>query len=182
MGARTYAQVIKGPRLGHIQHDRQRVILRWSVSSDSSDKPKSNDDDDLTAVQDTIVVCVNVPQDVVSTPDFLRFVGPVDPFVTHYHIIRQSVDEYLVLLKFNSKQAATDFFSQYNGRRFSSMDDHTCQLYFLTHTDLHCFPPIASDFCPVCLDRMDDPTTSLLTIPCHHTFHCHCLSKWGDGR
>jgi BRCA1-associated protein len=32
--------------------------------------------------------------------------------------------------------------------------------------------------CPVCLEPMD---TGLLTILCQHTFHCHCLSKWGDG-
>ncbi|KAJ3188694.1 hypothetical protein HDU85_004408 [Gaertneriomyces sp. JEL0708] len=35
--------------------------------------------------------------------------------------------------------------------------------------------------CPVCLDRMDASATGLLTIFCHHTFHCHCLSKWGDS-
>ncbi|RKO89033.1 BRCA1-associated protein 2-domain-containing protein [Blyttiomyces helicus] len=35
--------------------------------------------------------------------------------------------------------------------------------------------------CPVCLDRMDASVTGLLTILCHHTFHCHCLSRWGDG-
>ncbi|RUS24762.1 hypothetical protein BC938DRAFT_473103 [Jimgerdemannia flammicorona] len=36
--------------------------------------------------------------------------------------------------------------------------------------------------CPVCLERMDASVTGLLTILCQHTFHCHCLSKWGDGR
>jgi BRCA1-associated protein len=35
--------------------------------------------------------------------------------------------------------------------------------------------------CPVCLEPMDENTTGLLTILCQHTFHCHCLSKWGDG-
>jgi BRCA1-associated protein len=35
--------------------------------------------------------------------------------------------------------------------------------------------------CPVCLDRMDATVTGLVTIVCHHTFHCHCLSKWGDS-
>lgn len=28
---------------------------------------------------------------------------------------------------------------------------------------------------------MDENMTGLLTILCQHTFHCHCLSKWGDG-
>ena len=35
--------------------------------------------------------------------------------------------------------------------------------------------------CPVCLERMDANITGLLTILCQHTFHCACLSKWGDG-
>ncbi|KAG2185533.1 hypothetical protein INT44_002326 [Umbelopsis vinacea] len=35
--------------------------------------------------------------------------------------------------------------------------------------------------CPVCLERMDANITGLLTILCQHTFHCYCLSKWGDG-
>lgn len=34
--------------------------------------------------------------------------------------------------------------------------------------------------CPVCLERMDSTITGLLTIPCQHTFHCLCLSKWTD--
>ncbi|CDK24484.1 unnamed protein product [Kuraishia capsulata CBS 1993] len=34
--------------------------------------------------------------------------------------------------------------------------------------------------CPVCLERMDASVTGLLTIPCQHTFHCQCLSKWRD--
>ncbi|KAK6890105.1 RING finger protein ETP1 [Candida tropicalis] len=34
--------------------------------------------------------------------------------------------------------------------------------------------------CPVCLERMDATVTGLLTIPCQHTFHCQCLTKWKD--
>ena len=36
--------------------------------------------------------------------------------------------------------------------------------------------------CPVCLERMDAAVTGLVTVPCSHTFHCACLSKWGDSR
>ncbi|KAK9473969.1 BRCA1-associated protein 2-domain-containing protein [Dipodascopsis tothii] len=35
--------------------------------------------------------------------------------------------------------------------------------------------------CPVCLERMDASVTGLLTIICQHTFHCQCLSRWGDS-
>ncbi|KAG8748357.1 hypothetical protein FRC10_005904 [Ceratobasidium sp. 414] len=36
--------------------------------------------------------------------------------------------------------------------------------------------------CPVCLERMDTALTGLVTVACSHTFHCACLSKWGDVR
>lgn len=34
--------------------------------------------------------------------------------------------------------------------------------------------------CPVCLERLDHEVLGLLTIPCQHTFHCQCLSRWRD--
>lgn len=36
--------------------------------------------------------------------------------------------------------------------------------------------------CPVCLERMDSSVTGLMTVSCQHTFHCECLSRWGDAR
>src|SRR5690606_27533458 len=35
--------------------------------------------------------------------------------------------------------------------------------------------------CPVCLERMDEAATGLLTIICQHVFHCSCLTKWKDS-
>lgn len=35
--------------------------------------------------------------------------------------------------------------------------------------------------CPVCLERMDESITGLLSIQCHHTTHCYCLDKWGQS-
>lgn len=32
--------------------------------------------------------------------------------------------------------------------------------------------------CVICLERMDDTVTGLLTILCDHTFHCSCINKW----
>ncbi|TID15459.1 hypothetical protein CANINC_004425 [Pichia inconspicua] len=34
--------------------------------------------------------------------------------------------------------------------------------------------------CPVCLDRLDSTISGLFTIPCQHTYHSSCLSKWKD--
>lgn len=35
--------------------------------------------------------------------------------------------------------------------------------------------------CPVCLERLDSDITGLITIPCQHTFHCHCLDRWKNS-
>ncbi|KAJ2511250.1 hypothetical protein H4217_007477 [Coemansia sp. RSA 1939] len=35
--------------------------------------------------------------------------------------------------------------------------------------------------CPVCLERLDNSASGLLTTMCHHTFHCKCLARWGNG-
>lgn len=48
---------------------------------------------------------------------------------------------------------------------FSSSDEHQQEL----------------PTCPMCLERMDENVTGLLATLCQHTYHCYCLSKWGDG-
>ena len=33
--------------------------------------------------------------------------------------------------------------------------------------------------CPVCLDRLDQDVSGVVTTICSHSFHASCLSKWG---
>ncbi|KAJ1866982.1 hypothetical protein LPJ78_001406 [Coemansia sp. RSA 989] len=35
--------------------------------------------------------------------------------------------------------------------------------------------------CPVCLERLDNVVSGLLTTLCQHLFHCRCLAQWGSG-
>eukprot|EP00300_Choanocystis_sp_HF-7_P015577 c19107_g1_i2.p1 GENE.c19107_g1_i2~~c19107_g1_i2.p1 ORF type:complete len:470 (+),score=131.53 c19107_g1_i2:262-1671(+) len=35
--------------------------------------------------------------------------------------------------------------------------------------------------CAVCLERLDEKASGLLTTACNHTFHCTCLTKWKDS-
>jgi len=36
--------------------------------------------------------------------------------------------------------------------------------------------------CPVCVERLDETASGILTILCNHSFHCQCLSQWkGDN-
>ena len=34
--------------------------------------------------------------------------------------------------------------------------------------------------CSICLERMDESISTLLTILCNHSFHGNCLAQWED--
>ncbi|CAG8492231.1 1379_t:CDS:2, partial [Paraglomus occultum] len=162
----------------------------------------------------TILAVLAVPS-YMSASDFLGFVAPVRNYVSHFRMIRDSApNKYMVLMKFRHPRAARDFYDQFNGRPFSSMEPEICHIVYVQSIEFHSssLPPYAFPFlydpfesdqdgsktktpdessaasslyelptCPVCLERMDAGVTGLLTILCQHTFHCHCLSKWGDS-
>ncbi|KAK3836294.1 MAG: BRCA1-associated protein 2-domain-containing protein [Linnemannia gamsii] len=187
-------------------------------------------------------VCVLAVPSYLSPGDFLNFVGPVRPDVSHFRIIRDAVpNRFMVLMKFRTKEATAQFYTRYNGKAFSSLEPEICHVVYLKSIEIRAgsMPPYAFPFlnddpflqshhaaattttatpagvkappeaaegshhqhnnnqtvsslhtdhglaelptCPVCLERMDSSVTGLLTILCQHTFHCHCLSKWGEG-
>ncbi|GAN09500.1 zf-UBP-domain-containing protein [Mucor ambiguus] len=108
-----------------------------------------------------------------------------------------SPDTYSVLLKFRDPYSANSYYKQYNDRLFSSMEPEKCQVVYVESIEFNAdtISPSTIPFtqqvdleqddllsaCPVCLEPMDEKSSGLLTILCQHTFHCHCLSKWGDG-
>ncbi|KAI9022710.1 BRCA1-associated protein 2-domain-containing protein [Phycomyces nitens] len=156
---------------------------------------------------DSTILCTLAVPSYMATSDFLQFVAPVDPYVSHYRIVRDSSpNRYMVVMKFRDPKAAQDYYKQYNGRAFNSMEPEICHVVYLKSVEInsvlippHTFPflhdtlahesqkdqddldKIELPTCPVCLERMDDTVTGLLTILCQHTFHCSCLSKWGDS-
>lgn len=74
---------------------------------------------------------------------------------------------------------ASEAVSKDNMIPFLLPDPFTAQSAGHESTDLKS-TPIELPTCPVCLERLDYEITGLLTIPCQHTFHCLCLSKWRD--
>ncbi|KAI8877248.1 zf-UBP-domain-containing protein [Backusella circina FSU 941] len=146
--------------------------------------------------QTSIIICTaGIPFDM-SIPEFLDFVAPVDSSVSHYKIICDVEPQmYMVLMKFRDRHAAKEYYQQYNNRPFSSMEPEVCKVVFIQSIEISSvvIPPYTFPFlnhvdddtddslCPVCLEKMDEGYTALLTILCQHTFHSHCLSKWGDG-
>ncbi|ORX88710.1 zf-UBP-domain-containing protein [Basidiobolus meristosporus CBS 931.73] len=143
--------------------------------------------------------------------DFVGFVGSYKKDVSHFRIIRDSSpNKFLVLLKFREAEMAREFYKEFNGRAFNSMEPEICHVVYIKSIDYrsvtipsYAFPTshdmnpgsgapesasgnqilsmVELPTCPVCLERMDASVSGLLTILCQHTFHCHCLSKWQDG-
>lgn len=110
----------------------------------------------------------------------------------------------MALIKFRNSRAAEKFGAVYNGREFHAMEPEICHVVRVLSIDIDTPDSSTLSFslstltpatalassgaiyelptCPVCLERMDAAVTGLVTVPCSHTFHCACLSKWGDSR
>ncbi|CAL9730687.1 RING finger protein Etp1p [Monosporozyma unispora] len=113
---------------------------------------------------------------------------------------------FMVLMKFKDPRNAKYFQETFNGKKFSKIDPECCHVVFikevvfkpnLFENDDKSLPylltdpftrldkethPVELPMCPVCLERMDSETSGLITIPCQHTFHCHCLDAWKNSK
>lgn len=236
---------------------------KHSPDSDTESTPGSS-----ASISDETVLAILAVPSYLTPYDFLGFIGSnARESVSHFRMIRTAVaNRYMVLLKFRDADRAHQFYKDYNGKLFNSMEAETCHVVFVSSvqfksedskpqadipyllqdpftvaddrktsievaisidddnnnneneddngntsnattplkTPLPPPPPVRAirrisqpqtrrpvppptpaltelPTCPVCLERMDATTTGLLTIPCQHTFHCQCLSKWQDG-
>ncbi|KAI0027477.1 hypothetical protein K488DRAFT_31864, partial [Vararia minispora EC-137] len=136
----------------------------------------------------------------MTASDFLSFVAPAQEGMAHLRMIRDyAPNRSIALIKFRKEEAAIEFAEAYNGRLFNSMEAcfaETCHVVRVASVSIDKEDSLALSIsrlgsqapayelptCPVCLERMDSAVTGLVTVPCSHTFHCSCLSKWGGGR
>ncbi|KAN0088543.1 hypothetical protein V8E55_005600 [Tylopilus felleus] len=134
----------------------------------------------------------------MTPSDFLAFVAPAAEGMAHLRLVRDSVpNRSMALIRFRRSEEATEFIEAYNGKPFNSMDPETCHVVCVLSVEIDDDDSVSAAIyrlgspqssmyelptCPVCLERMDAAVTGLITVPCSHTFHCMCLSKWGDSR
>ncbi|KAG6330981.1 hypothetical protein ID866_8111 [Astraeus odoratus] len=134
----------------------------------------------------------------MTPSDFLAFVAPAAEGMAHLRLVRDSMpNRSIAMIRFHRPEEANEFAEAYNGKPFNSMDPETCHVVRVLSVEIQTEdavaatltslgPPQPSTYelptCPVCLERMDAAVTGLITVPCSHTFHCMCLSKWGDSR
>ncbi|KAG0709194.1 hypothetical protein DFH29DRAFT_218850 [Suillus ampliporus] len=132
----------------------------------------------------------------MTPSDFLAFVAPAAEGMAHLRLIRDSSpNRSIAVIKFREAEQSIEFAEAYNGKPFNSMDPETCHIVRVLSVEIDSESSVSSSTvarlpqsvyelptCPVCLERMDSAITGLITVPCSHTFHCMCLSKWGDSR
>ncbi|KAF9258913.1 zf-UBP-domain-containing protein [Marasmius fiardii PR-910] len=151
----------------------------------------SNSTNSTTTFKDGTILGVLAVPSWMTPSDFLSFIAPAADTISHLRIIHDSLqNRSIALISFPKQEHATEFAQAYNGKPFNSMEPEICNVVHVLSVS------ISSDSdnmfsstgvyelptCPVCLERMDSAVTGLITVPCSHTFHCTCLSKWGDSR
>lgn len=175
-------------------------------SSASQDLENQIPEEDVGAV----VAVLAVPSHLTAS-HFLSYIEPAVEAITHLRMVRDMhPNRCMVLIRFRDAKDAEDFHKMFNGQPFNAMDpQEICQVVYITsltvskHSSLpFSYPTLTNSdpwplrpptntankaahelpTCPVCLERMDSSVTGLMTISCQHTFHCSCLSKWGESR
>ncbi|SNX85739.1 uncharacterized protein MEPE_04448 [Melanopsichium pennsylvanicum] len=176
------------------------------ATSSSSDLENQIPEQDIGAV----VAVIAVPSHLTAS-HFLSYIEPAVQAITHLRMVRDMhPNRCMVLIRFRDAKDAEDFHKMFNGQPFNAMDpQEICQVVYITSLTVSkhssfpfSYPTLTNSdawplrpptntanetahelpTCPVCLERMDSSVTGLMTISCQHTFHCSCLSKWGESR
>lgn len=150
---------------------------------------KENQQTPLADEERSEMLCMLAVPALMTLHDLLQFIAPVTAHVESIRVIRDSKPNlYMVLLKFRGQAGADEFYQNFNGVRFNSIEPEVCHLAYVSQVEMvkegegdgvpgHTELPT----CPVCLERMDESVEGILTILCNHTFHDGCLAKWGDS-
>ena len=123
-----------------------------------------------------------------KTPDLLQLTAPCHQDLEYMRIIHDSSpNQYMVLLKFSSSAAALEFPSVYNGMPYNNLEPEICSVIPVRGveqcSESEYYRPSAGTelpYCTICLDRMDESVSTVLTILCNHKFHSSCLAQWED--
>ncbi|KAL2493483.1 zinc finger (C3HC4-type RING finger) family protein [Abeliophyllum distichum] len=138
------------------------------------------------------LLCVLGVPNHMTYADFCQFCGSFIQHMLEMRIVRNEgmEDCYSILIKFDDQDSADNFYKHFNGKRFSSLDEEICRVLYtidiqytgsIEHSQLSATSSMEQPSCPVCLERLDQDTSGILTTICNHSFHCSCISKWTDS-
>lgn len=125
-----------------------------------------------------------------KTPELLQFTAPCHSELEMMRVIQYKdvPNQYMVLLRFRCQAAADEFYQAFNGLPYNSFESEVCSLVYISKVET-CkeseFYPLSNHtelpVCSICLERMDESISTVLTILCNHTFHSQCLAQWEDA-
>ena len=124
-----------------------------------------------------------------KTPDLLQLTAPCHQDLEYMRIVHDSSpNQYMVLLKFKSQVAAREFQSVYNGLAYNNLEPEVISVIPVRAVEVaeetEYWPGQDGarelPYCTICLERMDESVSSVLTILCNHKFHSSCLGQWED--
>ncbi|GLU22009.1 hypothetical protein SLE2022_381120 [Rubroshorea leprosula] len=141
------------------------------------------------------LVCVLGVPNHMTYADFCQFCASFIHHILEMRIVRNDgmEDRYSILIRFDNQDSADKFYQHFNGRQFNSLEEDICRMLFTVDVQFtgysgsldHAQSPSASaaeqPSCPVCLERLDQDASGILTTICNHSFHCSCISKWTDS-
>ena len=106
---------------------------------------------------------------------------------------------YSVILRFADQESADAFARNYHDRKFNAFCEEKCRVLFVRRVEVTAGQtkaervadgaPARDDgdalvelpSCPVCLDRLDNEASGVVTTVCSHAFHASCMSNWEDN-
>ena len=106
---------------------------------------------------------------------------------------------YSVILRFVDQESADAFARNYHDRKFNAFCEEKCRVLFVRRVEVTAGQtkaervadgaPARDDgdalvelpSCPVCLDRLDNEASGVVTTVCSHAFHASCMSNWEDN-
>ncbi|KAH7858342.1 hypothetical protein Vadar_022701 [Vaccinium darrowii] len=146
---------------------------------------------ELPVGRKTLVCVLGVPNHMTYA-DFCQFCGSFIQHMLEMRIVRNDgvEDKYSVLIRFDDPSSTDAFYKHFNGKHFSSLEMEACHVLFtfdvqytgsIEHAQSTPASSTEQPSCPVCLERLDQDTSGVLTTICNHSFHCSCISKWTDS-
>jgi BRCA1-associated protein len=91
----------------------------------------------LPSPRSTMVCIVAVPSHL-SVNDLVEFIAGFREHVQRIRILRDTAPyKYMALLQFDDQHNADEFYAEYNGRHFNSMEPEMCTIVFVAKVDFH---------------------------------------------
>ncbi|KAE8700610.1 3-isopropylmalate dehydrogenase 2 [Hibiscus syriacus] len=159
----------------------------------------SNDAVSTLPVERKPLACVLGVPNHMTYADFCQFCASFIHHISEMRIVRNDgmEDRYSVLIRFDSQDSTDKFYQHFNNRQFNSLEEEVCRVLFtldvqftgytgsLDHVQSHPASSTEQPSCPVCLERLDQDASGILTTICikgdmlfihwKETQHCYSL-------